>query len=368
MGRRYALLVAACVLLNFACGGEELPESDAVDVPCYTLAVIDSIGSAEIGSDYAFGAISDFDWGQCGEIMVLDNSQSCILIYSSEGEYVTRIGRYGRGQGELTSAVFFEVLGDGTICVRDGNKWLRYARDGEFSESVHLHNELPMQMVSFGEYEIIGITSELTYRDKQLTVIKRLSRWDEWSPLEAMVVYCEVEHILSRDDFMLDLITVDLFPMLFAASSALIYIAPEPSTEPVIDVYTHTGVLVRKIELPYPIVPKSPREMQEDESFMEEFVYNTSNGRMRVEWKPLPDRAMIRSLGVDGMNNLWVQRGTELTPTFDVFNSSDSLVFRAVLPDREDARDWLFDVSDEGILAVPQRTGEYPVIYFLRML
>jgi hypothetical protein len=101
---------------------------------------------------------------------------------------------------------------------------------------------------------------------------------------------------------------------------------------------------------------------------MEEFLSRTSNGRIQVEWKPLPDRVMIRSLGVDGMNNLWVQRGTELTPTFDVFNSSDSLVFRAVLPDREDARDWLFDVSDQGILAVPQDPEDYPVIYFLRML
>jgi hypothetical protein len=356
------------LLRLLACGGEELPESDVVDVPCYTLSVIDSIGSPEIGSDYAFGAISDFDWGQCGEIMILDDSQSCILVYSSEGEYVTRIGRYGRGQSELTSAVFFEVLGDGTICVRDGTKWLRYARDGEFCESVNLHGVLPMQMFSFGEYEIIGISSELVYMDAQLTVIKRLARWDKWSPLEATVVYCEVKHPLSRSNFALDLITVDLFPMLFTAGNTLIYVAPEPRTEPVIDVYTHTGVLVRKIELPYPAVPKSPREMEEEERFMEEFLSRTSNGRIQVEWKPLPDRVMIRSLGVDGMNNLWVQRGTELTPTFDVFNSSDSLVFRAVLPDREDARDWLFDVSDQGILAVPQDPEDYPVIYFLRML
>jgi len=368
MDRNLSCMIAVCVLLMFACGGEELPESDVVDVPCYTLSVIDSIGSDEIGSDYAFGTISDFDWGQCGEIMVLDNSQGCILVFSSEGEYVTRIGRYGRGPGELTSAVYFEVLGDGTICVRDGTKWLRYARDGEFCESVNLHGVLPMQMVSFGEYEIIGISRELGYRDQQLTVIKRLSRWDEWSPLDATVVYCEIEHALSRNYFIYDLTMVDLFPMLFAASDVLVYVAPEPTTEPVIDVYTHTGVLVRKIELPYPLIPKSPREMEEEKHFIEEFIYNASNGWMQTELKPLPDRAMIRSLGVDAMNNLWVQRGTELTPTFDVFNPSDSLVFRAVLPDREDARDWLFDVSGEGILAVPQDPEDYPVIYILRML
>ena len=70
-------------------------------------------------------------------------------------------------------------------------------------------------------------------------------------------------------------------------------------------------------------------------------------------------------LGMDSYNNLWIQRGDELTPTFDVYDMSENHVYSAVLPDREDAVYWRFEISDHGILAIPPSSGHLPVVYIL---
>ncbi len=68
-------------------------------------------------------------------------------------------------------------------------------------------------------------------------------------------------------------------------------------------------------------------------------------------WVPDPLKPMITGLGIDGDENLWVQRGTEVAQTFDLYdmNSDGDLICTVVLP--KPGRDWSIRVSPEGIIA-----------------
>jgi hypothetical protein len=368
MSKRFCitLLITASVLLFVACGGDELDDWEpSHEVIVHTLSIVDSIGQFDMEGDYEFCAVTDIDRGQVGEILVLDGISNCIHVYSADGEYVSQLGNSGYYRTRLSSPEFFEVLGNGNICVTDGDLWKRYHRDGEFNESLPLIAMTPMQMASLDEYEIVGIQKAYSIRDDQLYVTKRIARWSEWAPAAITVTFLETGRPIDRNFNKRDILTIDLFPMMFAVGDNYTYIAPDPRNAARVQIYSHAGQLTSWIDLPYERVVRPKEELQVEKLFIEEYFFDASRGSLDVKWRPSTYRPMIRSLGVDSFNNLWVQRGTELTPTFDVYDLSENHIFTAVLPEREDAVHWRFDISDHGILAVPADQGHYPVVYII---
>ncbi len=360
------LLVTACVLLFVACGSDEIDDwTPSQEVLTYTLRIVDSIGVHDIEGDYDFYTVTDIDRGEVGEILVLDGVSNSIHVFSDAGEYLSRIGRSGYGRARLSSPEFFEVLGNGYICVVDDDRWKRYFRDGEYNESSRRTTYTPMQMASLGECEIVGILKEFSIQDDQLHVTHRLARWTEWALDEVTVTFWETGHPIDRNFNKRDILSIDLFPMMFAVGGNYVYLAPDPRNDPRVQIYTPTGQLSSWIDLPYERVLRPKEELQAEKLLIEEYFSNASRGSLEVNWRPSPYRPMIRSLGVDSFNNLWVQRGTELTPTFDVYDLADNHLYTAILPYREDAVHWRFDISDHGILAVPADPEHYPVVYII---
>ncbi|MCK5035685.1 MAG: hypothetical protein KAS73_07330, partial [Candidatus Sabulitectum sp.] len=69
--------------------------------------------------------------------------------------------------------------------------------------------------------------------------------------------------------------------------------------------------------------------------------------------------------GVDSLNRIWVQRGFEQDPTFDLYDVSGELLMTAVLPYRDDTAHWKFNISRRGILAVPEDPESYYSVYMI---
>ena len=148
-----------------------------------TLEIVDSIGVEFGDSNYVFGAVKELDRGADGEILILDNIRNRIMVYSSEGIFQAQIGRYGSGPGELSMPMFFEVLGNGTICVVDEFGWQRFNPQGEFIERNPVRTAV-MQMSSFGDNQIVGILSEFDFVDAGFEITKHVSLWNDSTPEE----------------------------------------------------------------------------------------------------------------------------------------------------------------------------------------
>lgn len=322
-----------------------------------TIEVVDSIG-VELGdSNYVFGSIRGIDRGPRGEILILDIVKHCIMAYSSQGEFIEKIGRYGHGPGEFGSASFFEVLGDGSICVDDENGWLRFDPNWEYIDSREVSSANLMQTVSTGQRQIVGVESIFGNADGNLTVTKNIALWSDSTPGDPDHVFFTKVYPVEEPQ---DIYEVDFNPMLFTADETRVFIAPEPQRNPLVYVFSLDGSPLDTLRLDYPEVEKSQQEIQEEVAFYETRVLTATSGERQVDWEPAPYRDMIRSLGVDSLGRLWVQRGLELSPSFDVFDpvSYDHL-FTASIENRDDAADWQFDISEHGIAAYTEDPSTY---------
>ena len=363
------LLASPLILVGLSCrAGGDAPHQSSTTLSdsMRILVVVDSIGAEYGTGEYSFGDIADVDFSPTREILVLDRIECCIKVYSPDGDFISQIGRHGSGPGEMLAPAFMDVLGDGTICIRDESGWLTLSADGAYLGLVQPGASSPMQMVSYGPTDLVGIRSELLSQDRQFIISKSIARWPGSDPATITATYFTREFELDPEDFAMDLVRADLFPMLFAAGNGLVYVAPEPQRRADILVYRDDGVLLDTLRLSYPEVPKTMAEIEEERAFIASFFERTTQ-TMQVDWEPLPDRPMIRSLGIDSLGNLWVQNGTELSPVIDVFNASGEHLFTASLPGREDASNWRFEILPEGTLAVPQDPELYPVVYLLEI-
>jgi hypothetical protein len=360
---KYSGFMIVSVFLCLSCGDESDDRNSSIGL-IDTLYIADSIGIEMGDSNYVFGSISDFDHAPDGSILILDNLKCCIFVYSQSGEFIKRIGGPGSGPGEMQIPALFEILGNGTICVKDQPFWYLYDSEGVFISSIHLRGSVPMSMISVGSENIVGIRNQLDFLETgELSVNKSIALWNGAIPDTIETVYFQQEFVLNLIDTPNNVLRMDLFSAVAAAGEDRVYVAPSPTDTPVIYCYRFDGSIADTLYLPYAEVPKSPSEIEE-EKFLIELAYSQGTDRTMV-WEPLPNRPMIRCIGVDSLNNLWVQRGADLSPTFDIFNTQGNLLYTAGLPDREDAYNWRFDISPGGIIAVPKDPEFYPLLYII---
>ena len=367
-------LSAVLCLLITSCGRENHCSEDIVlknggehAVVC-TLVVADSIG-VELGdSNYVFGAIREVDMGPGGDVYVLDWIKCVIFRYSHNGEYLQRIGGKGSGPGEMSQPGFFEVLDDGSICVADGNGWLRYDSTGESISTQPDEGRDIRYMNSAGSNLIAGAKVDVEWLDNQMQITKKICRFDPQKPDSVIVEYHQMQYLLETTDmnqFMSAAVRVDLFPMLFSAGDGFVCIAPDPVEEPLLLLFSEDGSLIDTLLLPYQRVPRTDDEIAEDKRFIEAFFHHSTGYTYQVEWIPSPNHPMIVNLGVDSLNLIWVQRGFEQYPTFDLYDISGEHLMTAVLPDRDDTAHWKFNISRNGILAVPEDPESYYSVYMI---
>ena len=334
------------------------------------LSVEDSIG-IEIGdSNYVFGSVRRVEVHPDGSILVLDWIKCAIFQFSPNGEFIRYIGRKGEGPGEFLQPGFFAVTQNGSICVSDAEQgWIYFDPGGEVLNTSPCLQTRPMQMKAAPFGGILGIRSLLSRGDNCLAVEKSICLWEEENPDSVIHIYLTQNYTFDITDmnrFRSDLIRVDHFPMLFAAGDDFVCIAPSPRDEPVLLVYDTDGSFRDSLEMPYPVVPRSDDEITEQKAFMEDFFYTSSRHTHTVDWEPFPDHPVITALGVDARDRIWVQRGFEFHPVFDLFDRAGNHLETFILPEVNRLDHWTFHLCRHGILAVPEAPENFYQVYIVK--
>jgi hypothetical protein len=328
------------------------------------LEIVDSIGVEYGDSNYVFGAVREVDRGVNGEILVLDNIRNRIHVYSSEGHFERQIGRYGSGPGEFSMPMCFEILQDGSICVVDESGWQRFDPQWEFVERIPVGTGTIMQMSSYNENQIVGILSEFEFEDSGFGITKHVCLWNDSTPYEPEQTF--LTRVYSGDEPK-DLIEIDMLNQIrFTVGDNRIYIAPDPQNLPEVFIFNSCGDSLDTLFLDYPEIPRTEEEIEAEKVYIESLVARSTSGQMQVDMTPYSSYSRIKSLGTDSSGNLWIQRGFEQYPTFDVFEPENhEYLFSAYLPGRDDNSDWIFDISEHGIIAYPQDPEMYCHIYVI---
>jgi hypothetical protein len=346
-------LMLACLLLamlapsceNTGSGSTE-PWPDRID-----LVVIDSAGT-ETG-DSSFGAIGDVCFDSQGRILVLDQARGYVNVYSREGEAITLVGGQGSGPGELNLPLSIARLGDGRIFVLDpmSNSYELFdGSDYSYLEEVALwDNNPPMDPCGLDGDFYIGLKFEMDQSDGTLTGLSTLGRF-RMGEADPQVIYFSSEFPVDPGDLG-SLVKNMLRSVVFTGDPQGRIFYSEMSTQNYeITACGIDGTELFHITADISPVSRSTEEMDEEKAYMEHWVSRMGgmNG-MPIEWKPEPCRWMVSGLGVDGRQRLWVQRGTETMPVFDVFDMTGEHIFSVRLP--REGMDWRFHIESEGMLA-----------------
>ncbi len=100
---------------------------------------------------------------------------------------------------------------------------------------------------------------------------------------------------------------------------------------------------------------------------MESYLESMGASGVVIDFNPDPMRSTISEVETDG-ERIWVRRGTELQPVFDVYDYQGEHLFAAMVPDAgTDGAFWDFNIDEEGISAFSLNPDLFQQIYVLEM-
>lgn len=372
--KHLAIPFMTAVVLIAACGGgspsEEGNGSSAASEERIPVAIVDSIG-VELGdSNYVFASIAAISFGPDGNIYVLDRGTCNVRVYSPEGDHLRTISREGSGPGEMTSPFAMAVLGDGriTVCAPFQGGMQSFHPDGTWEGlTAEFTNNPPMAMVGADSNAYIALRLQVDFVDDALTTSFHVGRYVESE--EPSVVYFENEFPFDPEDLS-GLLMNTLFNQVYTADrEGNVYMAPYSPEEYSVRVMDREGNVFLELAREMPMVEKSPEEIQEEKTWMEAWLQSIGAQGVVIDFQPEPYRWQITNLGYDAEGRIWVRRGTELTPVFDIFDgTTGELLFTAEVEGAgSDAQFWDFVITDQGMIAYSQNPELYQKVYILQM-
>ncbi len=364
------------VLLFTACGSEEqsAPVADADragEVAVRSIVITDSIG-VELGDpDYLFGSIEAVDHTTSGNILVLDRPACSVVEYTPEGEFVQRMGRSGSGPGEFLNPLAMTRLSDERVAIFDLNNGglFTYLPDGIYEgKTPVLYNEPILFLSPSIENSFIGTINSWDFVDEELVVTASVARFGLDSE-EPLTVYWENAFTWDFQDISI-LLKGSYFARTWTSDRrGNVFVAPRSPDEYIINGFTAQGEPTITIELDIDPVEKTADEIA-DEAYFWNRRAESMGSTGPFNYQPDENRWMVHSMGIDSEERLWVRRGTEETPTFDVFDIEGNYLFKVELDGVGGPRGlfWEIKVDEFGILAYSLDPEDgYQKLYILEL-
>lgn len=333
------------------------------------IEIVNTIG-VELGdSNYVFGTIEALEHGPDGNIYMLDRAASCIRVFSAEGEFIKQISRSGNGPGEITTPFAMAVLGDGriTVCAPFQGGMHIFTPDGEWDGlSAQFTSNPPMNMVGVDSNAYVAFKLTVDMVDGNLLCFFHVGRYEEDN--EPTVKYYEDEFPFDPQD-LTALLKASLFSTVYTADrSGNVYMSPYSTEDYVVRVFDKSGEPLTEFSRDFTPVEKTQAEIDDEKLWMESWLRSIGAQGVVIDYEPEPYRYMITDLGVDAEGRIWVRRGTELTPVFDIYDIDGNLLFTAEVQDAgEDAPFWNFVIDEFGIMAYSENPEYFYEIFLMDM-
>ena len=370
------------IIVLIACGStEQEPVDTAISTDIepvhYTITAIDTIG-VELGdSNYVFGQTDAALFGPDGEIFVLDGSKTHIAVFSADGEFLRNIGRQGSGPGEFQRPLAMTLLGNGQLAVSDPMS----GKITVFDSSYAFENEItgffpvpPLDIDGADGEAIIGLIRKVDIGTGMIGY--SLVRLDGTA---------EPTHIYAEDmvEFEPSMIGPGYTETTVAFTSdhtGRVFTSIMSTDSYRVECFHPDGEQFLVIERPFEKVLKTPSEIEEEiedfNSFLDRRAAGGGGGRLRsmgvsispedIDYEPDPYHYSISDLMVDGQERLWVRRGPEPLPYFDVYDLDGELLFTASVEASDpDSRDWTIVIGNDRMLGFSTDPIGYPKIVVL---
>ncbi len=335
-------------------------------IPTCSLEVIRTIG-VEYAQDscYMFGDIKDICCLGDNRIYVLDKAYSCIKIFDQVGTYLGQISRRGSGPGELINPVSMTITENGEIVVVHSGGVSTFSSDGDFLENP-LSGCLnpPIKLAGYSGDSFIGFKCDFVSQSNgQLLSVMTVGLYNRSENPE--VIY-HSDSILFDPSNIGKMVYSAYNEVAFATDASNVCIAPISSHEYKLTLLSSTADTLSEY-ICYPTMNRKTEEEFEHEIEYYNNMFQFENSHFDAN----PYRNIVTDIQFNKDSQLWVMRGSELVPSFDVYNSELEPIYRAVLPrcinNLSDGGIWRFSIGSNYIYLWSETPIDYQRIYILTM-
>lgn len=328
------------------------------------LYISDSIGIDMGDSNYVFGAVSSATLTTNGNIAVLDMQKIVISLFTPDREFIGNVGRQGSGPGEFLYPAAIASRPEGGFVVSDlmGNKLINYDSNYEYiSEQTGFYPSPPLAFVAIEGMEIIALKSVLDESEGRTSMGKAVGRWTMEDPDPSVTYYSS----LSRFDPN-DMNSSDKNAVLFTASLNGNVFTSQISP----DVYSFTSwsrdgeELFTYIDEDFQPERRTQEDINAEIDQIDRRMSSQGLSASAIGWNPNPDKFAISGLFVDGINRLWVSKGTTQTPYFDVYDLAGLHLFSAALDAGLRSQSWITIIIQDKFICFDRHPEDCPRVFF----
>ncbi len=360
--------IAVCFLAS--CGGENEAATVSESPLQPSGPVLQTAGEIgiELGdSNYVFGIIQDVDISSDGTIVILDSQKKKVMVYSPDGEFLGSFGGEGEAPGEFLNPRSVACLSDGRIAVSDP-----FSREVEIFNHDFSHSETVSDFTERAPFVITatdrGFAGEQGgFNRDEGTVTQRVMSWD--LQRDTICVLFEEETNFSQDNMAARFMEPQAGIVSF---NGIIYFSPPVTEKYEVQVFPIDGSSAEPLSLQeYEPVRRSPEEIEAEMQLFEDRIQSmAASGRgsrfAEVEYSPPEHYYATSSMGVDAQGRIWVQRGWESAPVFDLFTPGETApVETATVTSEEDLSGCDFVITPYGFAAFERDPEYYPKVILL---
>jgi hypothetical protein len=292
-----------------------------------------------------------------GRIIVLDQVEAAVKVFSSQGDYLEHVARRGSGPGELQMPWQMFSMPGGELYIVDPMKRGFVIYDDSLNyvgEDALWFQNPPFQGTAVSDSQYVGYKIDTDAADNSIISRRTVALytlgqadWDDVFWHDSIVVNMD-ELMEDPSKLILDLID----PLSICGYEGGIFFTLKDSEEYSVTRWDAMGEELLQITMDLPPVAKTPEEIAAESTFVTSYVsrFAGGGGGMPFEFNPDPYKDMIDNVAIGPDGNLWVKRGTTTAPFFDVFDpDSGELLGHRVFP--REGWSWNVDVSRNGIAA-----------------
>lgn len=360
------IMILICAILLASCSKSHdnpvVISTDEQEV--MILQISDSVGVEMGDENLTFGSIESMCYAPDGNIVLLDRAYSQVKVFSPTGEYIRTIGTQGEGPGEMNMTIYMGISQNGNLFVsqRSGINEFNYFT-GEWIEKKQFNGPPPIAICGFTDSSFIATSMQMAEGENGLGVNAAVTRYTD--PQTIGISYMQHSFALNPED-MSNFFQEGWYGYCFDTDrEGNVYISKSSATEYNVIGYSIDGTEFMRIVKQVIPLPKTENEALEESEFMEARFESLGMGRM--PYSPTENWNTIKQIGLDHLQRIWVQRGTEAIPTFDVYNNNGSELFTATLPyPGEEGKYWRFSIEPAGMLAWSENpTDGYQKFYII---
>lgn len=369
---KYTAAAVIAFSLALSCGGSR-ESTDVEDQAVQAGPVMEITGEigVELGdSNFVFGVIEGVDFTSAGDIAVLDSQKKRVSIYSPSGDFLGSFGGSGEGPGELLNPTGIACLPSGGFAVTDPR-----GREVEIFGDDHVYIETISDFSERAPFVVTGTLNGFAgeqggFNRDAGTITANLVSWDLSTHETTLLM--STESSFSPEDLAARFMQPQAG---ITAHGNILFYAPPGTGE--YAVYSFNLDTSEEGLLTYPDYSptgKSQAEIDaEIQAYEDRMQAMASSGRGRMfagaDYDPPRDYYAISSIGIDASGTLWVRRGWESQPVFDLFPAGETVPASTVTVETaEDLSDFTFVITPGGIAAYEEDPEYFPRVLLLQVL